>query len=464
MTDGITPPVVLPGADDTIVAVSTPPGRGAIAVVRVSGPAAHAIVSRLVRSGLPAPGSVRRVTMHDPDSGAVIDRPVVTAYGHPRSYTGEDLVELAVHGGELIPALAVAALVSAGARQAYPGEFTRRAVANGKMDILQAEAVADLVDARSRAMHRVALAQLEGGLSRRIETLRESILHLEALIAYDIDFPEEDDGPMDPERIRTAIGDVERALDTLLATARMGELYRGGALVVIAGAPNAGKSSLFNALLGSARAIVTPVPGTTRDAIEALLDLGPWPVRLVDTAGLRESTDVVERLGIEVSERYLGDADVVLACGESAATLAATVGRVRTLTDAAVLPVHTKDDLAAERHSCLPAAVGHAVAVSAHSGTGLDVLAERLTALLTGRHGACRPDAPLLTRERHRRAVRQARDEVAAFARAWEADAVPATVAAVHLRTAIGALEELVGLVDVEEVLDRVFASFCVGK
>jgi len=332
------------------------------------------------------------------------------------------------------------------------------------MDILQAEAVADLVDARSRAMHRVALAQLEGGLSRRIETLRESILHLEALIAYDIDFPEEDDGPMDPERIRTAIGDVERALDTLLATARMGELYRGGALVVIAGAPNAGKSSLFNALLGSARAIVTPVPGTTRDAIEALLDLGPWPVRLVDTAGLRESTDVVEQLGIEVSERYLGDADVVLACGESAATLAATVGRVRALTDAAVLPVRTKVDLAAERHSCLPAAVGHAVAVSAHSGTGLDVLAERLTALLTGRHGACRPDAPLLTRERHRRAVRQARDEVAAFARAWEADAVPATVAAVHLRTAIGALEELVGLVDVEEVLDRVFASFCVGK
>lgn len=464
MTEGITARLVLPGADDTIVAVSTPPGRGAIAVVRVSGPAAHAIVSRLVRSGLPAPGRVRRVVMHDPDNGAVIDRPVVTAYGHPRSYTGEDLVELAVHGGELIPALAVAALVSAGARQAYPGEFTRRAVANGKMDILQAEAVADLVEARSRAMHRVALAQLEGGLSRRIATLREAILQLEAFIAYDIDFPEEDDGPMDPERIRSAIGDVELALDTLLATARMGELYRGGALVVIAGAPNAGKSSLFNALLGSARAIVTPVPGTTRDAIDALLDLGQWPVRLVDTAGLHESTDVVERLGIEVSERYLGDADVVLACGESVATLEATLGRVHALTDAAVLPVRTKDDLAAARDSCLPAGVGDAVAVSAHTGTGLDVLAERLTTVLTGRHGSCRPDAPLLTRERHRRAVRQARDEVAAFARAWEADAVPATVAAVHLRTAIGALEELIGLVDVEEVLDRVFASFCVGK
>jgi tRNA modification GTPase len=464
MTECITAPVMLPGADDTIVAVSTPPGRGAIAVVRVSGPAAYAIVSRLVRSGLPAPGRVRRVAMHDPDSGAVFDRPVVTAYGHPRSYTGEDLVELAVHGGELIPALAVAALVSAGARQAYPGEFTRRAVANGKMDILQAEAVADLVEARSRAMHRIALAQLEGGLSRRIATLREAILQLEALIAYEIDFPEEDDGPLDPERIRGAIGDVELALDTLLATARMGELYRGGALVVIAGAPNAGKSSLFNALLGSARAIVTPVPGTTRDAIEALLDLGQWPVRLVDTAGLHESTDVVERLGIEVSERYLGDADVVLACGESVATLAATLGRVHALTDAAVLPVRTKADLARERDSCLPADVGDAVAVSAHAGTGLDVLAERLTVVLTGRHGRSRPDAPLLTRERHRRAVQQARDEVAAFARAWEADAVPATVAAVHLRTAIGALEELVGLVDVEEILDRVFASFCVGK
>jgi len=464
MTDGIPQSLILPGADDTIVAVSTPPGRGAIAVVRVSGPDAHAIVSHLISPGLPAPGQVRRVALRDPDSGSVIDRPVVTVYGHPRSYTGEDLVELAVHGGELIPALAVAALVAVGARQAYPGEFTRRAVANGKMDILQAEAVADLVDARSRAMHRVALAQLEGGLSRRIATLREAILQLEALLAYDIDFPEEDDGPMDPSRIRHAASQVQDALDTLLATARVGELYRGGALVVIAGAPNAGKSSLFNALLGSARAIVTPVPGTTRDAIEALLDLGPWPVRLVDTAGLRDSTDVVERLGIEVSERYLGDADVVLACGESSATLAATVGRVRALTDAAVLPVRTKDDLVAEGDECLPAAMEAVIAVSAHRGTGLDALAQRLTALLTGRHGPSRPDAPLLTRERHRRAVWHARDEVAAFARAWEVDAVPATVAAVHLRAAIGALEELVGLVDVEEVLDRVFASFCVGK
>jgi tRNA modification GTPase len=313
--------------------------------------------------------------------------------------------------------------------------------------------------------------------------------------------------------------------------------------MVIAGAPNAGKSSLFNALLGSTRAIVTDVAGTTRDAIEAVADIGSWPVRLVDTAGLRETSDVVERLGIEVSERYLNSADAVLACGETEESLAFTTARVRALTSAPVLMVRTKSDLVATSHqiastntgrdckdivahgdylddhgadtgtaprdeivtesdeyasgripgeavasgSLLPygdqlvqhdtrsaTAPGACIAVSAATGAGLGALTDAMTRLLTERHGhhgreagaakGTDPSLPLLTRERHRIAVQRARDEVAGFERAWRELSLPATVAAVHLHAAATALESLIGGVDVEDVLDRIFRDFCVGK
>lgn len=477
------PASVLPGAEDTIVALATPPGRGALAVVRLSGRDAHAIAERVLHPWRATPRMAYRTALRDPTSGALVDRPVVTVYEAPRSYTGEHMVELSLHGGELTPALALAALLAAGAREALPGEFTRRAVVNGKLDILQAEAVADVVDARSRAMHHAALAQLDGGLSRRITALRDAILHLEALIAYDIDFPEEDHGPIPPAQIDAAIRDSLAALDALLATAGAGELIRRGAVVVIAGAPNAGKSSLFNALLGVTRAIVTEVPGTTRDAIEAVMDVGPWPVRLVDTAGLRETADVVERLGIEVSERYLAGADVVLACGEDAASLAATLARVGALTAAPVLAVRTKADLVSDSDYLregdgadagaylvtdrqITAAVStRPLPVSTVTGRGLEALVAALADVLTTLHGGHhRDDVPLLTRERHRIAVTRARDELAEFARVWEARTLPPTVAAVHVRAAVGALEALIGAVDVDDVLDRVFSTFCVGK
>ncbi len=496
------PPLPLPGAGDTIVASATPAGRSALAVIRLSGPAAFAVAARVLAPWPLEPRAARLVTLRDPGSGKVIDRPVATAYAAPRSYTGEDLVELSVHGGEMVPALAMGALLAAGAREALPGEFTRRAVANGKLDVLQAEGVGDLIDSQSRAMHDAAIGQLEGSLSRRIAALRDAVIALESLIAYDIDFPEEDDGPIAPERVERGIADLLAALDALLATAATGEMLRRGALVVIAGAPNAGKSSLFNAILGSVRAIVTDIPGTTRDAIEAVADIGNWPVRLVDTAGLRETGDVVERLGIEVSERYLADADAVLACGESDESLAFTVARVRSLTGAPVVPVRTKEDLVAHSYQSTEsgpptdaagdlvaeryyldggtgtgagegsgAAAPEPVAVSAVTGAGLGRLADALAQLLAARYGAGRAgashgdrSAPLLTRERHRVAVEQARGETAAFAHAWRESSLPATVAAVHLHAAAAALESLIGGVDVEDVLDRIFSDFCVGK
>jgi tRNA modification GTPase len=385
----------------------------------------------------------------------MLDQAVVVRYDAPASFTGEDAVELSTHGGSTVPTTIVAALIAAGAREATPGEFTRRAVLNGRMDLLQAEAVGDLVAATSRAAQRLAISQLDGGLSRRLLDLRARILGLEALIAYDIDFPEEDDGPIPRERIGESLTQVLAGLDALLATANTGELVREGALVVLAGVPNAGKSSLFNALVGRRRAIVTDIPGTTRDAIEAVIDAGNLPLRLVDTAGLRDTSDAVERIGVDVSYEYLSRAALVLACGATAAEIEAVVTACAGKTTAPIVMTQTKSDIAI---TTLPGAV----AVSAVTGAGLDQLLARIMATLAV--ATTDADAPVLTRARHRERVAQARAELLAFEESWTADAIPAVVAAVHLRAASASLEELIGRIDVESVLDEVFSRFCVGK
>ncbi len=452
----------LPQGEDTIVAVATAPGRGAIALVRMSGSDATRIATR-VATGFHAntPRIARLAPIHHPSDGTLIDYALVTLFRGPRSYTGEYVVEISVHGGALIPALVLSALVAAGARQALPGEFTRRAVANGRMDLLQAEAIADLIDARSRTTHQVALQQLDGGLSRRTAQLRDAILGLEALIAYDIDFPEEDQGTVDRSRVAEGARRVIDALDGLLRTADAGEILRDGALVVIGGAPNVGKSSLFNALVGRQRAIVTDIPGTTRDAIEARVEIHRWPVRLVDTAGLRQSADVVERLGVEISERYLADADLVLLCAETRDELVALSERVRLLTSAPRLPIRTKADLPRTPHE---PDNGELISVSALTGQGLDQLADKISLVLSAHFGAAVEEAPLLTRDRHRQAVTAARAEMLSFHDAWIASDLPSSVAAIHLREAACHLAELIGSVDVEDVLGRVFSTFCVGK
>jgi tRNA modification GTPase len=459
--------------NDTIVAISTAPGRGAIGVVRLSGQQAVAIARRLTT---PFPSSARTATLaaiHGPDApDHVVDRGVVTWYAAPASYTGEDVVEFAVHGGTMVSALVMEAAVGAGARPALPGEFTERAVLHGKMDLVQAEAVADLIDARTRAAHRAASRQLDGALSRRLEALREAVLHVDALIAYDIDFPAEDEAAPSRPRVLAAcdaaIGQIEQLLATLPAAA----LGRDGALVVLAGPPNAGKSALLNALVGEHRVIVSDVPGTTRDAIEVLVDDAPYPLRLVDTAGLRQSGDALERLGIEVSERYLAQAHVVLACAETAEALAETVRVVATLTQGAVVPVATKADIAprapASRSAAsLPTPEGDTapgVRVSSITGAGLDALRAAIRTALHEQVALPPDDTPIVSRARHEAALRRAVEELRTFRAAWDAGALPAPVAATHLQAAATALESLIGAVDVEDVLERVFRTFCVGK
>jgi tRNA modification GTPase len=438
---------------DPIAAIATPPGRAALAVIRLSGDGAFIIAGRVI-AGFQS-SHARQATLatfHDHD-GQPIDRGVYTVYPGPRSYTGEDLVELSCHGGLLIPSRLLAALHAAGARPAAPGEFTRRAVLNGKLDLVQAEAVGDLIDAAAPVQAAAALRQLEGGLSRRLASLRESLIEVQALLSYHIDFPEEDDGPVPPERIVSQVDGVASRIKHLVATAPSGERLREGALMVFAGRPNAGKSSLFNALLGSERALVTEIPGTTRDTIEAHTDFLGWPVRLADTAGLWNAPERIDRLGVEVSRRYLAAADLVLLCVEAGREMGDDESAIAAARPSLV--VRTKADLTPEPGEGFP--------VSAVTGQGLGILRRAAAEQVFSDRINLTDLEPALTRERHRVALARAQSALAAAAPhlGRNGDAV---LAAHHVREATTALDELLGAVDIEEVLERVFSSFCVGK
>ena len=430
-----------------------------MAVVRASGPEVAAIVNRTLDQKPPERRPTLRWLKH-PENGKLVDQVLATVFLGPESYTGEDMLELSCHGGPLVPELVLDAVLAAGARVAEPGEFTRRAYLNGKLDLLQAEAVLDLVDGHSAAQHRAALHQLDRGLSRRIEELRDALIRCEALLAYDIDFPEEDDGPVPPRQIDAAASDVAQRIDVLLETASEGALLRDGALTVIAGRPNAGKSSLFNALCGVERTIVTEEPGTTRDAVEALVSLGGCPFRLVDTAGLRETTGRIERLGIEVARRYLAAADVVLFCAESGRALSEEeIQFLDSVTAGYVILVRTKNDLS----DVTTEFDVSEVRVSTLSGEGLGTLRDRLVEAVFSAAGASDAEIPLVTRERHSRQLRCARAEIDAFAKTRSGGIAP-EVTATHLRAAAQALEELLGVIAPEDLLTRVFSEFCIGK
>ena len=449
---------------DTIVAQATPPGFGAVAVVRLSGSAAFDIAGRLMRREAQAMGRwagrrSRLRTLFRPGPAETLDRALVTVFRAPRSYTGEDVVEFSTHGGYAIPASVVAACVALGAREAVAGEFTRRAYLNGRLDLTQAEAVADLVAARSAKGREVALHQLEKGLGDRIAGLRSRVIGLSALLVQHIDFPEEDDAPTPLDAIGAEAGQVAAEVGRLLATAPAGEMLREGAVTVLAGAPNSGKSSLFNALVGFERAIVTESPGTTRDAIEAVVEVDGFPFRLVDTAGLRGASERVEKLGIEVARRYLAGADLVLYCREAGRAATAQEGRFLEELSALVVRVRTKWDLAG------PDDVPEdgEVAVSVKTGGGLDVLKRQLREHAFRGVVENRDEVPVVTRRRQADLLGLARDEVEAFREAL-AGGIPPEVASAHLKSAESALEEILGVIATDDVLDRVFRDFCIGK
>lgn len=454
---------------DTIVACATPPGVGAVAVVRLSGPTAIATVGTLVRSDVRRwPSRTARLcSLRRPEPSAeVLDKGLVTLFRAPASYTGEDVVEVSTHGGRYVPESVVGACVALGARRARPGEFTQRAYLNGKLDLTQAEAVADLTASASAQRRSVALHQLERGLGERVASLRSRLIGLSALLVQHIDFPEEDEAPVSLGAVADEAGRVARDVARLLATAPAGELLREGALTVLAGPPNAGKSSLFNALLGTERAIVTPAAGTTRDAIEAAASIDGFPFRLVDTAGLRTGTEGVEQRGIEVARRYLKGADIVIVCRETIAEEPAAAA-----SDAAVAPtlaeaagaervfLRTKWDLARGDQAPAPGEIP----VSVRTGQGLAEVKRALADLAFRDVVERRDEVPVVTTRRQAELLKDAQGELSSFAQALERG-VPPEAASAHIRSAESALEDVLGVVASDEVLDRVFKDFCIGK
>jgi tRNA modification GTPase len=431
---------------DTIAAVATPAGRGGIGVVRVSGALAPAIAMQLV-ARVPEPRTALHAVFRDA-RGEAIDEGIALYFPAPHSYTGEAVLELQGHGGPVVMQALLAACLDAGARLAEPGEFTQRAFLEGKLDLAQAEAVADLIDAASREAARSALRSLSGEFSAAIGTLQGGLIELRALTEAMLDFPEEEVERLHRDDAAARLGALREALDQILARSRQGNLLRAGIRVVLAGRPNVGKSSLLNRLAGEERAIVTAVPGTTRDALREPIEIDGVPLVVVDTAGLRVSSDTVERMGIERTERELAQADAAILVLD--ATRAADEPPPIP-PELARIDVYNKIDLVPGFEP-----PSGAIALSARTGQGLDALR---AAILRVAGWSASAEPVYLARERHLRALEEARRhlEVATEETRWE-------LFAEELRLSHRALGAITGQFDADQLLGEIFARFCIGK
>jgi tRNA modification GTPase len=443
---------------DTIVAVATPPGRGGIGVVRLSGPVALTVVQTLITHGealQPRHATFSRVRLK-PDGAATetaaIDQVVVTFFPGPHSYTGEDIVELSAHGSPVVLAAIVSAAIAEGARLAEPGEFTLRAYLNGRIDLMQAEAVNDLIEAVTPLQARTAFDQLDGTLTRAIGAIDATLFDLIARLEASVDFPEEGYHFVEPGALAQAIDELLERTRSLLGDARRGRLIREGLKIAIVGEPNVGKSSLFNALAGAARAIVTDVPGTTRDLVTELVDIEGLRVTLVDTAGLRETADPVESEGVARAHQTIAVADLVLRVEDRS--------RLRSgheIFNEKVLYVANKSDLPAAWYD------DRAVAVSATGGDGLEELRRRIAAALD-----VDPlrDRPAMTNVRHIEQVDRAHQALgrARAAVLTKGASLSEEFVLADLGEARAAFEAISGRRAPEDLLEHIFSRFCIGK
>lgn len=447
---------------DTIVAIATPPGRGGIGVVRVSGAEAHRIACALTArdrfdARLATLSTVRRA------KASALDHAIVTYFPAPHSYTGDDVIEISAHGSPAVLREIVSAAMAHGARLAEPGEFTLRAFLNGRMDLMQAEAVADLVDAVTPLQARAAFDQLEGTLTSRVAEIDAALFDLIARLEASIDFPDEGYQFVAADRVAKELRAIEAPLSALAADAHVGRIVREGARVSIVGRPNVGKSSVFNALIGVARAIVTEVPGTTRDLVSETIDLEGLEVTLVDTAGLRETDDRVEAIGVDLARRVRDVSDVILVVVDSSQPIDGLERRlVESLAADRRLVVANKSDVrgVAERPElCAGCAV---VTVSALTGEGLQDLRRAIVNTLDRDNVRERPS---ITNVRHAALVDRARGAVGrALVAVAEDHAMSEEFVLADLQEARGALEEIVGRRAPEDLLEHIFSRFCIGK
>ena len=434
---------------DTIAAVSTPPGEGAVALVRISGPEAAAVLEKIFRPANPMP---RRATAgRIVENGATVDRVLVTVFQAPASYTGEDMVEIGCHGGILLAAHILEMVLRQGARAAEPGEFTQRAFLNGKLDLTQAEAVMDLISAKTPLAMRAAAEQLQGRLGDEVAGIRAKVLETVAHLEAWIDFPEEGIDPATGILLLEKISSCILRIDGLLSTAESGRVLREGVRVAIVGRPNVGKSSLLNRLLGMERAIVSPVPGTTRDTIEESACLRGILFRLTDTAGLRETGDPVEREGVDRALRTIERADLVLHLLDASAEFDEPELRGREIL------VANKTDLV-PCDARLPAAVR----VSAKTGAGFPELVEAMIRETCGQHLTAGPSLAAVN-ARHKTLLESAAASLGAAANLVRAGEPP-ELAAIELRAALDSVGRIIGSADTEEILGEIFGRFCIGK
>ena len=459
-------------SEATIAAIATPPGPGGIGVIRVSGPAALPVLQALFRPRNP-PATYHSHRLYyghvvAPASGVALDEALAVFMRAPQTYTREDVVELQCHGSFLVLQEILALILARpGVRLAAPGEFTKRAFLNGRIDLTQAEAVIELLQAKSHAGAQMAADQLEGGLHRAITAIRDQLLRVRAIMEVAIDFPDEEVEIIEPATLRQQlVAGVREPLREMVARAGQGRLFRDGIAAVILVRPNVGKSSLLNSLLREERAIVTAVPGTTRDTIEEYLTIKGMPVRIIDTAGIRDTAETVEELGIRRSRQKAADADLVLLLVDAPAGL--TPGDrelLASIGDKAVVLAINKTDIApaeavaAIRHACpeLPAA-----AISAKTGAGIGELEEVIFTTVAGA-GAWEPGHASVPNVRHEAALRRA-SEATDRVIAGLAAPLPPDLIAVELQAALDHLGEIIGETTTEEMLDLIFSRFCIGK
>jgi tRNA modification GTPase len=441
---------------DIIAAIATAPGRAGIGIVRISGSHLEPLAERLTGRAV-APRKAVLAPFRDA-AGEAIDEGIALFFRAPRSYTGEDVLELHGHGGPVVLRRLLQRCLELGARVAEPGEFTQRAYLNGKLDLLQAEGVIDLIDATTAQAARSAMRSLHGEFSSAIHKLTDQLIELRALLEATLDFPEEEVDALDRQQVAARLARVRAALDTVLEAARQGSLLREGLHIVLAGAPNVGKSSLLNRLAGEDLAIVTDIPGTTRDPVRQALDIEGVPVHVVDTAGLREPCDPVERIGIERAWSAIERADVIVHLTDARATplISDTAIEGRLPRGLPRIMVVNKIDLAGRGPAIEQSNGQTTVWLSAKTGAGVDLLRQALLAQ-AGWHG--HGEAAFLARERHLRALGTARGELAAAAAQG-----PPELIAEHLRLAHEALSSITGEFGADDLLGEIFQRFCIGK
>ena len=458
--------------DDTICAIATPPGEGGIGIIRVSGEHAVEIASKVfVGAGGRTVRDFKTHTLHhgelrSPATGDRLDEVLVAVMKAPCSYTREDVVEFHCHGGPLLLRLGLEALIRSGARLAEPGEFTKRAFLNGRLDLAQAEAVMDLIQARSEAGHRVAVEQLRGVLSEELARMREGLVRLLVEVEAGIDFTEEDITFISSQGLANGVCVIKELIEHLIRTADDGRIVREGVTAALVGRPNVGKSSLLNALARADRAIVTPIPGTTRDVVEEFISVRGIPVRLLDTAGLRDTVDVVEQEGVRRSHDALARAELVLVVLDGSLPVEADDRRLlETARGKATVVVVNKADLPSRFEPSPLAdliAGSRLVRTSAATGAGLEDLRDAIQdAVLKERLEA--REGVLITHLRHRTALARAKDSLDQVLVSIERR-MPAEFIAVDLRGAVNAIGEIIGETTTDDILDRIFKEFCIGK